>query len=278
LKASLLGDILSNNLFIVGCCFMIGGFQHREQYFNMSVISTMSFIMAVSAIIMAVPTTIHFIVEHFGLSKGLSDNTPLAHGCALILLLIYSAFLAFQLRTHTDLFDDENCEADANEEENEPVLPIWASIITLIICIALVALCAQTLILNIGTIVEITHSSKTFVGFVIIPFLSNTVTTFTAVSVALLDKMDLAISVTIGSSLQILLFVAPLLVVIAWTIGRDLTLSFGILEAVLLLLSSFVAILILQKGRSTYLDGVLCLGLYIVIVMTMFVYASDSMV
>jgi Ca2+:H+ antiporter len=90
--------------------------------------------------------------------------------------------------------------------------------------------------------------------------------------------MELAIGVAIGSSLQITLFVAPLLVVVGWIMDRHLTLSFGILESVVLLLSSFVMVLILQNGRSNYLDGVLCLGLCIIIAMTFFFFANDSMV
>lgn len=235
--------------------------------------------MAVSSITMVVPTTIHFIVEHFSLSPQAPDNTALSRGSAIVLFLIYFAFLNFQLRTHTDLFDDENylIEENADDEEVENVLPIWAAAFILVAGIVGVVFCAHDLILNIDNIVAKTHSSRIFIGFIIIPLLSNTQTTLTAVKVALIDKMDLAIAVTVGSSLQILLFVAPLLVLVAWTMGRNLTLSFGILESVLLLLSSFVAIITLQKGRSTYLDGVLCLGLYIIIAMTMFVYASDTM-
>lgn len=277
MQASLLGDILSNNLFSIGCCFMLGGIQHREQYFNMSIISTMSFIMAVASITMVVPTTLHFIVEHFSLDPQTPDSPALSHGSAVVLLLIYSAYLSFQLRTHAYLFDDENCQVDeVNEEEVENVLSIWAAAFVLVAAITGVVFCAKNMIPSINSIVARTHSSKIFIGFIIIPFLSNIQTTLTAVNVATIDKMDLAISVTVGSSLQILLFVAPLLVMVAWVMGRSLTLSFGILEAVLLLLSSFVTILILQKGRSTYLDGVLCLGMYIIIAMAMFVYARDT--
>jgi Ca2+:H+ antiporter len=278
-QASLLGDIFSNNLLNIGCCFLAGGLWHREQYFNMSFMSVMSFIMVVASITIVVPTIIHFIVEHGSASNDIQDSTGLAHGSALVLLMAYFAYLTFQLRTHSDLFDDENCDIDvmAEEEEEMSILPMWAAASVLVLGVTLMSLCTQNIVTNIDIFAEQIHSSKRFVGFIIIPFLSNTVNTRTAVNVALVDKMDLAVTVAMGSSLQILLFIVPLLVLVAWMMGQSLTLSFGILEAVLLLLSSFVAISILEKGRSTYLDGVLCLALYVIVAMSMFVYASDTM-
>jgi Ca2+:H+ antiporter len=274
-QASLIGAVFSNTLFGPSCCFIIGGLCYRVQYFSGTVTSTMSFIMVVATVSMIVPTTIHFIVSHVGLQNH--DMAALSHGSAIVLLLIYVAYLTFQLRTHPDFFDAENAH-DEEFEEEEDQLNIWAAILALALVTTLVFLCAHVLVGNTDAIVKQMHSSRTFIGFILIPFLSNTADNITALKVALLDNMELAIGVAIGSSLQITLFVAPLLVVVGWIMDRHLTLSFGILESVVLLLSSFVMVLILQNGRSNYLDGVLCLGLCIIIAMTFFFFANDSMV
>jgi Ca2+:H+ antiporter len=269
-----LGYIVANSLFSIGCGFIIGGIQHREQYFDVSVICPMSFVMAVATIAMAIPTIVHFIVENF--NRQVPDNTALSHGSAVVLLLVYLAYLYFLLKSHTDLFDGPEVEQE-NEEELH-VLPIWGVLLILVASIAIVTLCTQSVMANINTIMEMTHSSKTFIGFIIIPFLGNTLMCHTFVKVAMLDRMDLVIPLSVGYNVQILLFVIPFLILVVWAMYPTVTLSFGILETIVLLLSSFVTILILQKGRSTYMDGVVCLGLYTIIALAMFVYASDSMV
>jgi len=292
----MLGSILSNILLVLGCCFIAGGIKYQEQTFNSTVASTMSSLMAVSTASLIIPATLYATL-HENSDVGLKDNILfLSHGTAIILLIIYVMYLVFQLRTHTVLFEEENPDEDAHAE----LLTPWAAGLVLIIVTVAVAVCAEYLVDCIGSIVETAHISKTFIGLILIPIVGNAAEHVTAVLVAAKDKMDLAIGVAIGSSLQIALFVTPFLVVLGWIMGREMTLHFETFETVAFFLAALVVTLLIQDGKSNYLEGVLCLvssltkagkpldvlratmanlivkGMYIIIALAFYVYPDQA--
>jgi Ca2+:H+ antiporter len=273
-QASLLGNILVNTLFSISCYFIVGGIQRFEQDLGTPSVSIMSMILAAATASMLLPAILHFVVSRF--SQEDRDMTALSHGVAIVLLLICVVYLNFQLRTHIYLFDDADVVEEGQEDEAS-VLNVWTAGATLVLLIALIILCAQSLVGSLGLVVDKTHSSRTFIGFIIMPFVSNVPKIMTATAVAWKDMLPLAVHVAIESSLQTILFVTPLLVVVGWITDHQLTFAFGILETVVLLLSSSVVVLILHHRTSTYLDGVFCFGMYIIIAMTMFVFADDAM-
>lgn len=180
-------------------------------------------------------------------------------------------YLVFQLRTHANLFeettasDNEGQEAGAEGEREEHILNPLAAGIALVIITVLVAVCAEYLVGSIEGIVEKTGMSKTFIGLVLIPIVGNAAEHVTAVVVSYKNKMDLAIGVAIGSSLQIALFVTPFLVILGWIMGIEMTLHFHIFETVSFFISALVVIFLIQDGKSNYLEGGLCLGMYVTI-------------
>lgn len=190
----------------------------------------------------------------------------LSRGTAIILLILYVMYLFFQLKSHSRLFDDPVAEADENDAggEEEPehrILSPFAAGIALVIITILVSVCAEYLVGSIEGIVEKTGMSKTFIGLVLIPIVGNAAEHVTAVVVAYKNKMDLAIGVAIGSSLQIALFVTPFLVILGWIMGAEMTLHFHIFETVSFFISALVVIFLIQDGKSNYLEGGLCLGM-----------------
>ena len=256
----MLGSILSNILLVLGCCFVAGGIRYHEQAFNSTVASTMSSLMAVASASLIIPATLYAVLSdtHEGTRK---DNIlVLSHGTAIILLLIYISYLFFQLKTHSDLFEAEN-QAEDGEEEEARVLSPWAAAVALIVITVCVAVCAEYLVDSIDSIVETLHISRTFIGLILLPIVGNAAEHVTAVVVAWKNKMDLAIGVAIGSSLQIALFVTPFLVVLGWIMDRAMTLHFETFETVAFFLSALVVTLLIQDGKSNYLEGLLCLGL-----------------
>jgi Ca2+:H+ antiporter len=269
-QASMLGSILSNILLVLGCCFFAGGIKYKEQSFNSTVASTMSSLMTVATSSLIIPATLYAVMSD---DKSQEDNIMiLSRGTSIILLLIYVAYLYFQLKSHADLFDD----AEAQEEGAEPeILGPWAAGVTLIIITLLVALCAEYLVDSIPSIVEKAHISKTFVGLILIPIVGNAAEHVTAVIVAWKNKMDLAIGVAIGSSLQIAIFVTPFLVVLGWAIDRPMTLHFETFETVAFFLASLVVVLLIQDGKSNYLEGLLCLGMYFIIALAFYVLPDN---
>ncbi|KAJ5363993.1 Vacuolar calcium ion transporter [Penicillium cataractarum] len=277
-QASMLGSILSNILLVLGCCFLVGGLRHREQSFNSTVASTMSSLMAVASASLIIPATLYAALSKS--EQSARDNILiLSHGTSIILLVIYVMYLYFQLRSHADLFEESNdaetAEGGEGEEEEERLLNPVAATVALIVVTILVAICADYLVGSIDSIVEKTGMSKTFIGLVLIPIVGNAAEHVTAVVVAYKDKMDLAIGVAIGSSLQIALFVTPFLVILGWIIGIEMTLHFQTFETVAFFISGLVVTLLIQDGKSNYLEGGMCLGMYLILALAFYVYPDD---
>ncbi|KAJ9199932.1 hypothetical protein DTO164E3_4389 [Paecilomyces variotii] len=277
-QASMLGSILSNILLVLGCCFFAGGLRYHEQSFNSTVASTMSSLLALSSASLIIPATLYNALTGLRSDHDTDKNILfLSHGTAIILLIIYVMYLYFQLKSHSDLFEEANNEESdiENQEEGhteEHLLSPFAAGVVLIIVTLLVSVCADYLVGSIDSLVEKTGMSKTFIGLVLIPIVGNAAEHVTAVVVAWKNKMDLAIGVAVGSSLQIALFVTPFLVVLGWIINEPMTLHFETFETVAFFISGLVVIFLIQDGKSNYLEGGLCLGLYMIMAIAFYVY------
>ena len=216
---------------------------------------------------------------------GTTDSSvlTLSRGTSIILLILYVMYLVFQLRTHSELFDAETQAED--EEEETPVMGPWAAAGVLIITTLLVALCAEYLVDSIDAMVEKANVSKTFIGLILLPIVGNAAEHVTAVVVAVkgkldlalsitagsslqvslfrflhltnneTDKMDLALGVAIGSSMQIALLITPFLVILGWIIDQPMSLKFETFETVVFFLSVLVVTYVLNDGKSNYLEG-----------------------
>ena len=234
----------------------------------------MSSLLSVATASLIIPATLYSVLDD---SKHGDQNAKidiLSRGTAIILLFIYVAYLYFQLYTHADLFDDE--ENQEGESEEPEILGPWAAGAALVVVTLLVAICAEFLVDSIDAIVEEAHISKTFIGLILIPIVGNAAEHVTAVIVAYKNKMDLAIGVAIGSSLQIAIFVTPFLVILGWAMGQPMTLHFETFETVAFFLASLVVILLIQDGKSNWLEGLLCLGMYFIIALAFYVLPDDA--
>lgn len=284
-QASMLGSILSNILLVLGCCFFAGGLRYPEQTFNSTVASTMSSLMTVASASLIIPATLYSSVSNH--RERTENILVVSHGTAVILLVLYVMYLYFQLRTHSFLFEEVN-EGVTNDMENqsdeqtaggaeeERVLGPLAATVALIVVTVLVSVCADYLVDSIDDIVEKTGMTPTFIGLVLIPIVGNAAEHVTAVVVAWKDKMDLAIGVAIGSSLQIALFVTPFLVILGWIIDVPLTLYFQPFETVAFFISGLVVTFLIQDGKSNYLEGGLCLGMYLILALAFYVYPDSD--
>ena len=260
----MLGSVLSNMLLVLGCCFLAGGVKEREREFNAAGASTMSSLMAVSSASLIIPATLYAVISppsssDKGARQDAQDNiVVLSHGTAIILLILYVLYLVFQLYTHADLFNEpkltedggengqsgersEGAQGGQEEEEEEPhILDPVAAGVALVVVTVMVAICAEYLVDSIDSIVETAHISKTFIGLILLPIVGNAAEHVTAVVVSYKGKMDLAIGVAIGSSMQIALLVTPLLVILGWIIGQNMTLHFETFETVVFFLSMLI--------------------------------------
>jgi Ca2+:H+ antiporter len=180
-----------------------------------------------------------------------------SRGTAIILLILYALYLFFQLKSHAHIFDGEQEEATDGEER---VLTRYPALVTLLLITILVSVCADYLVDSIEAVVTKTGMSKTFIGLILLPIVGNAAEHVTAAIVAYKGKMDLAIGVAIGSSLQIAIFVTPFLVILGWIIHQDMTLNFHGFETVVFFISVLVVNYLIVDGKSNYLEGAMCIG------------------
>ena len=210
--------------------------------------------MAVSAASLIVPATLYAVMRGSPASDEKEGKILLlSHGTAIILLLLYVLYLIFQLKTHADLFDensgsDQNESAQTESAEEAQILGPWSAAVVLVIVTVAVAVCAEFLVDSIDSIVETARISKTFIGLILLPIVGNAAEHVTAVVVAYKNKMDLAVGVAIGSSMQIALLVTPFLVILGWIIGQPMTLHFETFETVVFFLSVLVTNYLIAVG------------------------------
>ncbi|KAK1984075.1 calcium/proton exchanger [Colletotrichum cereale] len=149
-----------------------------------------------------------------------------------------------------------------------------AAILLLLFSTGLVAVCAEFLVGSINEVVETSPLGEIFIGLIILPIVGNAAEHVTAVTVAMKNKMDLAIGVAVGSSIQIALFITPIVVIIGWALDRDMSLYFTLFETVCLFVSTFIVNFLVLDGRSNYLEGALLCATYIIIALVAFFYPN----
>jgi Ca2+:H+ antiporter len=158
------------------------------------------------------------------------------------------------------------------EAETAPEMSRTVAVVMLCISTALVAVCADFMSDAIEPMVENTHISQAFIGLIILPIVGNAAEHVTAVTVAAKNKMDLAIGVAVGSSIQIAIFITPFVVLLGWAMGKEMSLYFNIFETVALFVTAFVVNFLVLDGRSNYLEGSLLIAAYVIIALASFFY------
>jgi Ca2+:H+ antiporter len=254
---------------VLGFCFLAGGYKYKSQKFNQTAAQTSASLLALSCMSLLIPAA--FIATA-------SESTPhpdvknLSHGTAIVLLIVYVLYLWFQLKTHEHLYATES-----EEEEEIPLLPLWMGVILLLGVTVLVAVCAESLVGSIEGLSNSWGLTHTFIGLILLPIVGNAAEHVTAVTVAMKNKMDLAIGVAIGSSMQIALFVSPLMVIIGWGAGKGMDLFFGIFETSVMFISVLIVNYLIQDGESNWLEGIMLLSTYVIVAIAIF-YLPEAVV
>lgn len=256
-QASLIGSILGNLLLVMGLAFVWGGIHHKVQSFNETQFGSNNSLLLLAVITLVIPTVYHSTVSGVEGDTGVED---LSRAAAVILLGLYMLFLLFQLKTHSDLF-----ATDGTHEHEEPKMTMNEAIALLVISTILVSWMAEILVHSLESAAEDVSMSHLFIGVILLPMFGNAAEHFTAVSVAAKNKMDLSFAIAIGSSTQIAVFVAPLMVLVAWMLGLSLTFEFGLLETVAAFLAVMIVNTIASDGKSNWLEGSMLLGTYAVL-------------
>ncbi|ORX61098.1 calcium/proton exchanger [Piromyces finnis] len=267
-KASIIGSLLSNLLLVLGLCFFLGGLNHKYQTFNTISSNTSASLLVMTIFMIVLP--IAFNDEEKNISDKDDREIKFSRYTSIIMLIVYGLYLVFQLKTHSRYFKSTNnnsifVHTNSMEYESLTTLSYSFAITLLIIITILISICAEYLVDSIDGISQNWNLSPTFVGLILLPIVGNLAENITAVTVALKNKMDLAIGVAIGSSMQIALMVIPFLVIVGWIINIDLTLVFSLFETVIVFVSVLIVNQLINDGKSNWLEGIMLISAYCII-------------
>ncbi len=258
-KATITGSIVSNLLLVMGFSMLLGGLKFKEQKFQPTVARLNASSMNLAVIALLIPTAVEYT------SSGVEESTlqNLSVAVAAILILVYVLTLLFSMKTHAYLCDVGEADLENGEEEKEVNLTFWIFIL-LVVTLA-VAVESELLVDSLEVATSDLGLSALFTGVILLPIIGNAAEHATAVTVAMKDKMDLSVSVAVGSSMQIALFVAPVLVIAGWVIGQPMDLNFNPFELVAVMVAVLIANSISSDGESNWLEGSLLLATYAVL-------------
>ncbi len=299
-KSSITGSIMGNLLLVMGLSMLLGGLKFKEQTFQPTIARLNASSMNLAIIAILLPTAVDFTSN--GIDQPTLQRLSIA--VAIVLMLVYGLTLLFSMKTHAYLYDvgiaeapmeaiatlpeakpheAENNEVKPTEvsdrsvtesihskahsnghvEAHKPNLKLWVGV--LIAATLAVAVESEFLVGTLEVASKQLGLSELFTGVIILPVIGNAAEHATAVTVALKNKMDLSLSVAVGSSMQIALFVAPLLVIIGALMGQPMDLDFNNFELIAVAVAVFVANSISADGKSNWLEGTLLLATYVVI-------------
>lgn len=257
-KASITGSIIGNILLVLGLSIVAGGMKYRELRFNRTAASLSSTLLALSAIALIVPALFHRLSQGGG---QLPAERTLSLEIAIVLAVTYVLSLIFSLHTHKHLYVGE-VSAEAEQALGMQHVPLWRASVILVVATVFVAILSEMLVGTVEHAAERLGMSDVFVGVFLLAIIGNAAEHSTAVLMALKNKMDLSINIAVGSSLQVALLVAPLLVFVSYAFGRPMDLVFTTFEIAAVALSAAVVNLIAIDGESNWMEGVLLLAVY----------------
>jgi Ca2+:H+ antiporter len=257
-KASITGSIIGNVLLVLGLAFLVGGWKREEQTFSQATAGLHSAHLVIAVVGLMMPALFALTPE------GTATHTEaVSIGIALVLLATYVLGLFFSFKTHPFLFR-------GSVGHGEPRWSLRAGVGLLAGATALVALMSEFLVGALASTVEEFGLSKLFVGLIVVPIIGNAAEHSSAVLLAVKNKMDVSIEIAIGSSTQIALFVAPLLVFVSLALGHPMDFIFTRIEIAAVAFSSIILAFIALDGRSNWIEGVQMLAAYSIMAVSFF--------
>ena len=262
-KASLTGSIIGNILLVLGVAMFAGGLKYEQQKFNQTASGMGASLLLLAAVGLIIPALFHFTAA----DRGVAIERELSLTISLVLFAIYVASLLFTLKTHRHLYAGEaHSAADLGEQPWTRGVSI--TVLTVVTC--LVALMSEMLV---GALEPAAHQlglTQVFVGVILVALVGNAAEHSTAVMVAVKNKMDLAYGIAVGSSLQIALLVAPVLVFASYLFGTPLDLIFTPFEVAAVTISVLSVGLVAMDGESNWMEGVMLVGVYLMLAIAFF--------
>jgi Ca2+:H+ antiporter len=278
-KATITGSIIGNLLLVMGFAMLLGGLRYKEQSFQPIAARLNASSMNLAVIAILLPTAVQYT------SSGIGEKTlqQLSVAVAVVLILVYMLTLLFSMKTHSYLYDvgvaelEPELTDDSAEtlEEVKSEINLWFWVAVLLIVTIGVAVESELLVESLEVATSELGLTALFTGVILLPIIGNAAEHATAITVAMKDKMDLSMSVAVGSSMQIALFVAPVLVIAGSAIGQPMDLDFNPFELVAVAVAVLTANSISSDGKSNWLEGTLLLATYTVLGLAFYFHPID---
>jgi Ca2+:H+ antiporter len=271
-QASITGSILSDLLLFMGMGMLTGGIRYKEQEFKPILARVNGSSMALAVIAIALPTLVIYtsnVVE-------VADILSLSLVTATVLLIVYGLTLLFSLKTHSYLYEVglSNENTPDNQVSEEEKAQVWIWLLVLLTSTVAVAYESDLFVNVVESVMEGFNLTPLFIGVIFIPLISDVSGIVTVTQLALKNQMDLTVSVAMGDSLLVALFVAPLLVFIGQFWQQPMDLNFNPFNVVALIVAVVVTNLISFTGRSNWLDGTLLLATYLILAVAFYYHPT----
>ncbi|KAM4095375.1 hypothetical protein ACJW30_08G025000 [Castanea mollissima] len=267
-KYSLLGSILSNLLLVLGTSLLCGGLANikKEQRYDRKQAD-------VNSLLLLLGLLCHLLPLMFRYASGIETSTAvytlqLSRASSIVMLIAYVAYIFFQLKTHRELFDSQ----EDDEEDEKAVIGFWGAFTWLVGMTIIIAVLSEYVVGTIEAASDSWGISVSFISIILLPIVGNAAEHAGSIIFAFKNKLDISLGVALGSASQISMFVVPLSVVVAWTMGIDMDLDFSLLETGCLAFTIIVTAFTLQDGTSHYMKGIVLFLCYIVIGACFFVH------
>jgi len=260
-KASIAGAIVTNVLFLLGMSFFLGGLKHHVQEFNRAGARLQAGLLLLASVALVLPSAISKADSSAG-----ATISQLSVGLSVLLIIAYALGMVFSLKTHREVF------ASAEPEENgEAPWPLGLALVTLAGVTVLVALVSEVFVESVQKAAVVFGMTSAFVGFIVVALVGGAAEMATAFAGARRNRLDLSVSIALGSASQIALFVAPVLVLVSYAVGpTPMDLLFWPGAVIMILFATVVAAFLTSSGRSAWFVGALVLMVYLTFAMTLY--------
>ena len=300
IKLSLIGSVLGNMLLVLGTAFIVGGMKFRDMTFNSDAVNTYSPLLMLSILSFVIPSAYwastvkvnpsaenmamgggHGHSAHKQVSQHDSDTIlAVSRQLAVVMCFAYACYLYFQLVTHKHLFDGKPGAADAavvkpelgasdeEEEEDEEEVPQFTFTVGLVglgVVSILISMLSDILVDTLSEAAEAWNLPQQFIGIILVPIVGNAAEHASAIFMAARNKLDISVGVALGSSIQIAMFVMPVLVVCGWIMGVPLNMDFHPFLTVTTAISVLVVENITSDGKTNWLEGVMLICAYVMV-------------
>jgi Ca2+:H+ antiporter len=267
-KASIVGAIVTDALFVLGASFLLGGLKHHVQEYNRTNARLQAGMLFLATVALVIPSA----VAPTTAVAGAAFTQKLSLGLAVLLLVAYGLGLVFSLKTHREFFSG----AESGEAGEAP-LPMGLALATLAGVTVLVALVSEIFVESVQKAAEAFGMTPAFVGFIIVALVGSAAEMGAAFSGARKNRLDLSVGIALGSASQLALFVAPLLVLLSYILGpAPMNLQFWPGAVVMVLIATMTVSLGTNNGRSAWFIGVLMLMVYLIFAMTLYLLPPRS--